>query len=121
MSIFSQRLRALRNEANLTQAVLGKATGLTSSAISSYENERSLPNIEYALALANHFSVSVEYLFGECVCPLSPTNFDTMLSDGINAGDVIRKILSLDNKRLDTLLVALDALSFSSEYNIDKH
>lgn len=121
MNNFSQRLRALRHDANLTQAALGKATGLTSSAISSYENERSLPNIEYALALANYFGVSVEYLFGECDCPLNPINFDTMLSDGVKAGDVIRKILSLDNKRLDTLLVALDALSFSSENKIGKH
>lgn len=121
MSSFSQRLRALRYKFNLTQDTLGKAVGLTASAISSYENERSLPNIEYALSLSNYFNVSVEYLFGKCDCPLSPTIFDANLSGRTDVGIVLEEILSLDARRLDSLLVALDALSFSSETNIDKH
>ncbi len=58
------RIRALREDADLTQAQVGQAVNVPQRAYSYYENgQRSIPP-RVLLALADFYSTSVDYLLG---------------------------------------------------------
>lgn len=64
---FSQILRNLRREKDITQKELGEAIGKSNRVISYYENEQSdsnLPDSETLSKIAKFFGVSVDYLLG---------------------------------------------------------
>ncbi|MBQ7351332.1 MAG: helix-turn-helix transcriptional regulator [Clostridia bacterium] len=64
MKIFSERLKELRQENNISLKALSKAIGVSDIAISRWENGLRTPNIEYLLAIAKFFGVSSDYLIG---------------------------------------------------------
>ena len=64
MKIFSERLKELRQENNISLKALSKALGVSDIAISRWENGLRTPNIEYLLAIAKFFGVSSDYLIG---------------------------------------------------------
>lgn len=55
---FGERLKEIREKKKITQAELAKKTGIKQSAISSYENDKYMPNIENLRAICNALSVS---------------------------------------------------------------
>ncbi|WP_337746967.1 helix-turn-helix transcriptional regulator [Victivallis vadensis] len=55
---FGERLKAIREEKKITQAELAEKTGIKQSAISSYENDKYMPNIENLRAICNALNVS---------------------------------------------------------------
>ena len=58
-----ERIRALRKSKNLTQEQLAEKLGISSKAISDYENDKVLkPNALIIQAIADYFNVSVDYL-----------------------------------------------------------
>lgn len=61
---FGKRLRALRNNAGLTQEQLSKKLRLTKSVISAYENDIRMPSYDVLVALSRIFRVSTDYLLG---------------------------------------------------------
>ena len=61
---FSERLKELRKEANLSQDELAKAVGLTHTAIGLWEQNKRTPNLDAVIKLAEYFSVSLDYLAG---------------------------------------------------------
>ncbi|MCL2556419.1 MAG: helix-turn-helix domain-containing protein [Firmicutes bacterium] len=61
---FSERLKEMRLEKNLTQAQLAKETGLSQNGIANWENEKRLPNINALITLAKFFGVTVGQLAG---------------------------------------------------------
>lgn len=58
------RLRELRKERGLTLRELGDVINTSNQNISNWEVGRSNPNIEYLIALADYFDVSIDYLVG---------------------------------------------------------
>lgn len=59
-------LRALRRARDLTQAEVGRALGLTQSAIAHYEAGTRLPSLQMARMIAEYFGVSLDDIaFGE--------------------------------------------------------
>ena len=64
METFVKRLKELRKEKGLTQLQLSKVTGLTTSAISSWENNTRIPNALAIITLAKFFEVTSDYLLG---------------------------------------------------------
>jgi putative DNA-binding protein, XRE family len=58
MKSFGERLKAIREEKKITQAELAAKTGIKQSAISSYENDKYMPNIENLRAICNVLNVS---------------------------------------------------------------
>lgn len=64
MSIFAERLKELREERNLTLKKLAKEIGVTDIAISRWENNLRVPNIDNLYLLAKYFGVSADYLIG---------------------------------------------------------
>ncbi|MGN0456489.1 MAG: helix-turn-helix domain-containing protein [Acutalibacteraceae bacterium] len=61
---FSERLKELRTDRDMSQIELAKALNLRSSAISKYENNLTQPSIDTLKKLANIFDVTVDYLVG---------------------------------------------------------
>ncbi len=59
-----QRLKALREEMEVTQADLAKALNVSSRRISSYESSNQEPDIDTLCKMAAFFGVSVDYLIG---------------------------------------------------------
>ena len=65
MAKFSERLKELRLEKNLTQTAVAKATELSQNAIAQWESEKRVPNANAVITLARFFGVSADYLLGE--------------------------------------------------------
>ncbi len=64
MKIFAERLKELREEAKLTTRQLGEKLGYSNIAISRWEREERIPNIEALVDIAKFFKVSTDYLCG---------------------------------------------------------
>ena len=64
MNKFSERLKELRLEKNLSQDKLAKAVGLTHTAIGLWEQGKRIPNLDAVISLAKFFDVSLDYLAG---------------------------------------------------------
>lgn len=61
---FRDRLKALRQQKQLTQEELSKATGITKSAIGMYESGKREPKYETLEILADYFNVPLDVLLG---------------------------------------------------------
>ena len=64
MSVFSERLRQLRIDRNVTQLQLAKGIGTTDRACRRYESGENEPTLSVINAIAGYFDVSVDYLMG---------------------------------------------------------
>ena len=62
--MFSERLKTLRSEKELTQEQLARELGISNKSISVYEKGTSLPSIDTLARLASYFNVTVDYLIG---------------------------------------------------------
>lgn len=61
---FSDRLKDLRNEKNVTQADVARYTGLSSGCIGMLETNKREPTGNTLTILADYFGCSVDYLLG---------------------------------------------------------
>lgn len=62
--IWNDRIRELREDADLNQTQMGNILTISQNAISKYENsERSIP-VEIIIAYAKYFNVSTDYILG---------------------------------------------------------
>ena len=59
-----KQIKILRIRDGVTQDRLAEALGVTSQAISKWENEIGYPDIEYIVPIANFFNVTIDVLFG---------------------------------------------------------
>lgn len=64
MRDFSEVLRALRTEKNVSQKALGEVLGVSDRSIRFYETGEHRPDFDGLLALADYFQVSPDYLAG---------------------------------------------------------
>ena len=64
METFVKRLKELRKENGLTLVQLAKATGISKSSISEWENGQSVPNAIAIITLTKFFDVTSDYLLG---------------------------------------------------------
>ena len=64
MKVFAERLNELRVEKGLTTRQLAQELGVSNIAISRWEREVRVPNIENLVAIAKYFRVSTDYLCG---------------------------------------------------------
>jgi Predicted transcriptional regulators len=64
MKIFAERLRELRKLHKINQSKLAEVLSINQRQISYYENDTNEPSLESLIALADYFSVSVDYLLG---------------------------------------------------------
>ena len=60
----SSRIYELRQEKNITQAVLAKEIGVTQKAIDFWEKGINEPKASYIIKLSQYFDVTTDYLLG---------------------------------------------------------
>lgn len=73
MSIFSERLKLLREKAGLTQKEVASMLDMTQSSYSKYEYGTREPNIENILRLSKIFNVTTDFLLGNLQNVMSET------------------------------------------------
>ena len=61
---FSERLKELRTDKNLSQRTLANDTGFSQPAIARWESGLQIPNIDVAIVMAQYFGVTTDYLLG---------------------------------------------------------
>jgi len=59
-----QRIKALREEKRMTQIDLAKVLKINNSTLSQYETGARIPSDDMKIAIADYFSVSLDYLLG---------------------------------------------------------
>ncbi|WMJ84447.1 helix-turn-helix domain-containing protein [Oscillospiraceae bacterium LTW-04] len=64
MSAFSERLRAERKKAKLTQEQMANQLGITRAAYTLYETDKTQPTLETATKIAEILKTSLDYLTG---------------------------------------------------------
>lgn len=62
--IFSERIKTLRKNSNMTMDALGKKLNVTKSRISMWENNGTVPREETLVDISKLFNVSIDYLLG---------------------------------------------------------
>lgn len=64
MSIFSDRLKFLRNEKNITQSELARAINRSRATIAGYEIDDRMPDIDTLTKIADYFDEDVDWILG---------------------------------------------------------
>lgn len=106
MNTFSNRMRTLRLEKELTQSELGEIFKKTKSCISSYEQRGRFPDENLLKEYAKYFGVSIDFLLGmsDVRNPISTdtkTFVQSVIDSLIKSGDL------KDEKDLDSTMVGL--------------
>ena len=115
MSEFGHRLSELRKNADLKQNELAIKLQYAESTISNFETGQRRANEDVIKRIADFFDVSTDYLLGKTDVKQS---VDSLYGDYINGkklGEVIEKLLALDDSRRKVLLTLLDDMVFSSK------
>lgn len=69
MSVFSQRLVALRKSRGLSQAQVARETEVAQRAYQNYEYDQAEPRLSTLIRLADFYGVSLDYLAGRTDTP----------------------------------------------------
>ncbi len=72
---FGQFITLLRRQAGYTQQNIAELLGIDRSTYTYYENDKTLPNIQYTRQLANLYNLTVDELID---CRIHPRAVDTM-------------------------------------------
>lgn len=64
MSVIGDKIRLLRDKADISQAELARKLSVTRSSINAWESGLSAPTAVYLVELAKFFHVSTDYLLG---------------------------------------------------------
>ncbi len=62
--MIAERIRALREQAGMTQSDLARRLSITRSSVNAWEMGISAPSTQYLIRLAEIFQVSTDYLLG---------------------------------------------------------
>ena len=62
--VFSERIKELRKNNNITQGELAEEMGITATGVSYWESGKAIPNTDTLQKLAKYFNVSIDYLTG---------------------------------------------------------
>lgn len=102
---FPSRLRELRAQKKISQEELRKALGVSKSTISLYEQGDTIPDVKNAVALAEYFQVSCDYLLCQSDDPYrQPSAVDEL---GLTP-ETIKKIKA-DNKENKKIHISLSS------------
>lgn len=99
--LFGDRVKGLRENANMTQAELGKLIGVSDRVLGYYESNQRFPRKQETIVkLASAFDVSTDYLLG---------------TDGAFMQDVNEKYGSIGHKQAESVLKNIEMLFAGGE------
>lgn len=121
MFTFSERIRELREERNMTQAEVAQAVGITMPSYAAYEKGRS-PKYDVLRDLANYFDVTIDYLLGNSNAR-KPKNQALMNSLGLSdkAIETLQEVYKADQANSFTLTINALLEHGKSMYAISKY
>jgi transcriptional regulator with XRE-family HTH domain len=88
ISIFSQRLKELREQRGWTQEYLGSLVNVSDVTINRYEKDNRKPDQELLSSLADIFDVSIDYLLGRTDIKRTPTQQEVDLLQQMTSGQI---------------------------------
>lgn len=101
------RIRELRASIGLKQADLAKALKVSQATMSGYETGKYEPDLSTLKAIADYFSVSVDYVLGGDVKPISVKGISIPVYAAVAAGIPIEAIEDIvDCEEIDAALAA---------------
>lgn len=71
MITFGDRMQAIRKEAGLKQADVGRIMDVSQNLISKYETGRAEPSFNFIIRFCKHFNVTPNFLFGFSDLPIT--------------------------------------------------
>lgn len=108
--VFSEKIKELREEADLSQKELADRLKISQSAITKLENNLREPTGSTLIAYADYFDVSLDYLVGR------DNNFKVLQNEiSENEKELLVKIRKLGPIQRNTLLIMINALLAESE------
>ncbi|MDD6981596.1 MAG: helix-turn-helix transcriptional regulator [Clostridia bacterium] len=89
------RIRDLREDQDLRQSDLAKATGIDQRTISNYETGKTNPDSDALIRLADFFGVTIDYLVGRTSLNLSGSaERIALIDETIDRLEQLKKLLS---------------------------
>lgn len=104
MSVFSERLKELRSQKNLSQQELSKIIGISKSSINMYERGEREPGLETVGAFADFFDVQTDYLLGKHDNKRSLKEGRKYNKIILQAVDEFRHLHGYDKEQMESLL-----------------
>ena len=99
----NNRIREFRSAQGLSQAELGKKLNVAGATVSSWEQNRTEPNMEQSIKMANLFGCTLNDLFGEPNSQQELTQDELLFIEAYRNSDK-EKIFSLFNEYAHLLL-----------------
>lgn len=96
---FSERIRKLRKENNLTQKELAENIGVDRATVAGYETKGKEPSYSTLRNIANFFGVSIDYLIGNSNIKEPAEIVEKAISDNPDLLDFWNKIKDNQNKK----------------------
>ena len=79
--MMKNRIKELRNERKVTQAILAKHLGVAQNTVSNWENGNRLVDTENLQKIADYFGVTTDYILCRGSAPVSQPTTDIAVSD----------------------------------------
>jgi len=106
LEVFAKRLKALRQSRHMSLQNVGDVVGSNRQHIGNMENSRALPSLSMAVALADLFEVSVDYLVGRSDSPVAGDGepIEIITPQNLEQQKIIRMVNSLHEGNADKAL-----------------
>lgn len=99
MKKLAMTLSQLRREKGLNQKDMSACLNLSSSALSSYENDVHSPDPAMLCRLAEFFGVTTDYLLGRTEYRCPPETLGQYVSSDYTLHDIVNTVLSLNQEK----------------------
>ncbi len=113
--MFSDRLKKLRDENNVSQFDLSNYLGISQQALSKWENEKTEPDNDSLVKIANYFNVSTDYLLGNSESKQIEKPYDNDLEKVL-----FSKAKDLSDEDKKAVLGIINALKKDIDKELDK-
>ena len=113
--MFGDRIKKLRDEKNISQFELSEFLGISQQALSKWENEKTEPDNDSLVKLANYFNVSTDYLLGNSETRRVDKPYDDELEKVLFSK---AKDLTEDEKK--TIINVINAIKKDIDKDLDK-
>lgn len=104
MDTFAKRLKALREERNLSQSELSQVLGISRGSLSFYENNERTADIEILNKVSEYFDVTLDYLLGKS---------DNRTPENVNIG----KVTGLSDEAIAQLQITKENMPYTTVLN----
>ena len=121
--LLAERIKELRENKDISQAVLAEILNISQSSISEYENGNQQPPLAMIIQLADFFDVNVDYLLGHTNIKISMKKLTQALTtkSGIVTIDDFIRLKEDEKEAIGSLIKSFNKYELTSSPKIKKH